>query len=178
MRRKKATSNYQCFHCDTKSQGIPMSYGAEAPSYYDDTPVIEREKRFYLTDDTCTMDNEYFFIKGCIEIPVIDSSEPFIWNVWVSLNKMNFDRVLELWETKGRENEEPYFGWLSTSIPSYPETLNLKTNVHTRPIGVRPFIELEPTDHPLAIEQQRGITLERVREIHQLITRFNAQNEI
>jgi hypothetical protein len=43
--------------------------------------------------------------------------------------------------------------------------LNLKTRVHTRPVGLRPFIELEPTEHPLAVEQQNGITLARVKEI-------------
>jgi hypothetical protein len=155
-----------------------MSYGAEAPFYYDDTPAVERDKRFYLTDDTCTMDNEHFFVRGCIEIPVIDNLEPFIWNVWVSLSETSFNRVLELWETEGRENEEPYFGWLSTSIPDYPETLNLKINVHTRHVGIRPFIELESTDHPLAVEQREGITLERVREIHEFMLKFNKQNEI
>lgn len=39
------------------------------------------------------------------------------------------------------------------------------TRVHTRPVGERPVIELEPTDHPLAVEQRTGITLDRVREI-------------
>jgi hypothetical protein len=34
---------------------------------------------------------------------------------------------------------------------------------------VRPFIELEPTDHPLAIEQRTGISWERVREIAELV---------
>jgi hypothetical protein len=43
--------------------------------------------------------------------------------------------------------------------------LNLKTHVHARPVGQRPFIELEPTDHPLAVEQRSGITMARVREI-------------
>ncbi|MFF2196379.1 hypothetical protein [Streptomyces sp. NPDC058157] len=33
--------------------------------------------------------------------------------------------------------------------------LNLKTYVHTRPVG----------EHPLAVEQRTGITLDRVREI-------------
>jgi hypothetical protein len=40
--------------------------------------------------------------------------------------------------------------------------LSLKTMVHTQPVGVRPSIELEPTDHPLAIEQREGITVARV----------------
>jgi len=37
--------------------------------------------------------------------------------------------------------------------------------VHTHPVGVRPEIELEPTEHPLAVEQREGITWERVDEI-------------
>jgi len=92
-----------------------------------------------------------------------------MWDVWVSLSKVNFDRTMELWEIEGREGEEPYFGWLSTSIPGYPETLNLRTNVHTRAIGVRPLIELEPTNHPLAFEQREGITVERVKEIKEMM---------
>ena len=38
--------------------------------------------------------------------------------------------------------------------------------VHLRDDGVRPYIELEPTDHPLAVEQRsNGITVDRVAEI-------------
>ena len=30
----------------------------------------------------------------------------------------------------------------------------------------RPYIELEPTDHPLAVEQRKGITADRVAEFY------------
>lgn len=65
------------------------------------------------------------------------------------------------------QSEPPYFGWLCTALPLYPSTLhlNLKTHVHTRPLGQRPFVELELTDQPLAVEQRQGITMARVREI-------------
>jgi len=33
------------------------------------------------------------------------------------------------------------------------------------PVGERPEITLEPTDHPLSIEQQNGITMARVQQI-------------
>ncbi|WP_308294565.1 hypothetical protein [Streptomyces sp. RKAG290] len=36
-------------------------------------------------------------------------------------------------------------------------------------MGRRPLIELEPTDHPLAVEQRNGITLDRVREIAEAV---------
>ncbi|KIL78948.1 hypothetical protein SD77_3749 [Bacillus badius] len=57
------------------------------------------------------------------------------------------------------------FGWLSTVLSCYPETINLKTRVHTRPVGFSPSIELEPTEHPLAVEQREGITVERIKQI-------------
>jgi len=75
----------------------------------------------------------------------------------------------ELWEVLGREKEPPYFGWLSTALPYYPDTLNLKTIVNTRPVGHRPVIELESTDHPLAIDQQNGISITQVKEINEFI---------
>ncbi|EDX20579.1 conserved hypothetical protein [Streptomyces sp. Mg1] len=84
----------------------------------------------------------------------------------MSLSRENFSRSADLWDTPGRESEEPYFGWLTTDLFVYsPTTLNLKTNVHTRPIGQRPLIELEPTDHPPVVEQRTGITQDRVRNI-------------
>jgi hypothetical protein len=47
--------------------------------------------------------------------------------------------------------------------------VGLKTMVHLRDNGIRPYIELEPTVHPLAIEQRAGITVERVAEIYSLM---------
>ncbi|PEK24987.1 hypothetical protein CN694_11410 [Bacillus wiedmannii] len=149
--------------------GIPLSYGSDAPYHYYEIEPSERNKRFELTSDLCIMDDEYYFIRGCLEIPILEEDENFIWDVWVSISKASYRKVIEEWNNKGRENTSPYFGWLATLIPGYPETLNLKTNVHIRQIGYRPFIELEPTMHPLALEQRNGIDFERVKEIQKMM---------
>jgi hypothetical protein len=39
--------------------------------------------------------------------------------------------------------------------------------LHTREVGRRPSILLEPTDHPLAVEQRDGIPPHRMVEIAQ-----------
>ena len=82
----------------------------------------------------------------------------FRWLVWVSVSESNFRQMKELWEQPGRESQPLYFGWLNSLLPGYPSTFNLKVNVHTRPVGERPFVEVEPTDHALAIEQREGIS--------------------
>ncbi len=57
------------------------------------------------------------------------------------------------------------FSWLSTQIPEYPDTLNLKMYTHVQALEWRPHFELEPADHPLSREYHHGIGAERVQEI-------------
>lgn len=141
-----------------------MTFGPNAPYPWFEVPESERANRCVLDDDLCAVD-EHRFVRGRIELPVRDGTEPFVWLVWVSLSAKNFDRTVELWRHEGREHEPPYFGWLMSALPYTPPTLGLATHVHTSPVGKRPTIELEPTDHPLAIEQRDGITMARVRVI-------------
>ncbi len=140
-------------------------FGPTMPDYCLGVPESERSKRVLLDADLCVIDKVHFFIRGCLDIPIIGGPDLFRWLVWVSLSEKNFNRAVDLWERSGREDEPPYFGWLNTIIPLYPDTLNLKTHVHTRPVGERPYIELEPNEHPLAIEQRQGITLSRAQNL-------------
>jgi hypothetical protein len=167
---------YTCRTCGNFHEDLPLSYGAPAPLLWLLLPENERGKRAKLSSDQCEIDREYFFILGNIEIPIIGTEQIFSWSVWVSLSAANYARARKLWRKKGRESEPPYFGWLNTLLPGYPDTLNLKTNVYTRPVGLRPHIELEPTDHPLAIEQREGISLERIQEIAELVLHEDANS--
>lgn len=160
-----------CATCGQWHADLPLAYGTRAPDIYGGIPESERAARAELSSDQCIIDGEHFFVRANIELPVVDAEQSFSWGVWVSLSEASFDRVSDLWETPGRESEPPFFGWLSTTLPFsvYPSTLNLKTHVHLQPVGVRPLVELEPTDHPLAVEQREGITLARVAEIAALV---------
>ena len=158
-------SGFQCATCGQWHDELPMCFGPSAPDLWFGLPEAERAARAELSSDQCVIDGQYFFVLGRIVLPVVDSPESFVWLAWVSLSETNFARARELWNTPGREREPAYFGWLQSALPYSPVTLNVKTNVHTKPVGERPEIELQPTDHPLAIEQREGITLARVREI-------------
>ncbi|MEV3993875.1 DUF2199 domain-containing protein [Streptomyces sp. NPDC049837] len=152
-----------------------MSYSTTAPYVWDES--FSDRSDSLLSSDQCVIQAQHYFVKGLIEIPVIGSDDVFSWAVWVSLSRENFARAADRWDTPGREAEKPYFGWLSTDLSLYsPTTINLKTHIHTRPVGQRPLIELEPTDHPLAVEQRTGITLDRVREIAEAVLHPTADN--
>lgn len=166
----KKPQGYRCRTCGARHPDLPLCYGAEAPVPWLLIPEAERADRGELTSDLCIIDSQYFFVLGNLDIPIRGSSEPFRWNVWLSLSETNFRRMVSLWESPEREQEPPYFGWLCTDLPAYGETtLSLKTHVHTRPVGQRPFVELERTHHPLAVEQRKGISWGRVQEIAEQI---------
>jgi hypothetical protein len=162
-------TGFQCKRCGNFHSEIPLNYWFEAPIYYDEIPQEERADRAILSEDQCIIDGKHFFIAGNVEIPIKGSDKTFSYTVWVSLSEKNFRRAAALWHNQGREKEPPCFGWLSTRLPGYPDTVNIKTMVHSRPVGIRPTIELEPTDHPLAVEQREGISRERIERIAELV---------
>lgn len=85
--------------------------------------------------------------------------------VWVSLSRASFVRFVETFEELERSHFGPFFGWLDSPLPFYPRTRSLKTMVHLHGDFARPTIELEPTDHPLAVEQREGMSVDRAAEI-------------
>lgn len=159
-----STDTFACGTCGGVHSGPPLSFAAPAPDFW--RPELADDPNSLLDADLCVIAGEHFFIRGLIELPVWETGETFTWSMWVSLSRPNFTRAVDVWEQPGRETEPPYFGWLSNVIAGYdPTTLNLRTNVHTRAVGQLPYIELEPTTHPLAIEQRVGVSMSRVEEI-------------
>ena len=142
-----------------------MCFGAEFPDYYFSVPPEERPDRIEITESLCVVDGTHFFIRGRVEIPVIDTEETFCWNVWASVSETNFRRTNEMWNDPERVNEPAYFGWLQTSLPCYPETLSIKIMLHTQELGIIPQVELIEEGHALTQEQQQGITWQRVTQL-------------
>jgi hypothetical protein len=157
---------FSCATCGEYHVGMP-SFGWDWPIQYLTVPEAERATRVELGPDYCVIDERWFFVRGCLEIPVIGHEEPLSWGAWVSLSRDDFLRYGELHDDVTREAGARFVGWLCSQIPSYPDpgAEPLKAALRVRPWPTRPFIELEPTDYPLALEQRHGITRDRVREI-------------
>ena len=159
---------FTCKCCGKVRSGVP-AYHTDRPAPYWDVPEDKRESDVFLTSDSCVIADKLFFIHGCLEIPVVGTDEQLTWGVWVSMKEENFLLWQDHYEIPTRSHLGPFFGWLCTIIPAYPDTLHLKTMVHLRDNGIRPYIEVQPGEHPLAREQQQGITLDRLAEIiHQI----------
>ena len=153
---------FRCRSCGEEHEGLP-DLGSDYPDPYLEVPEGERAARTQFTPDTCIVrdeDGEHYFVRGVIAIPVHGQAEPFGIGAWVSQSRANFERYV------ADEAREPTFGWLVTRIAHYAEpTFLLKTRLHFGDRRRRPAIELEPTAHPLAVDQREGIALARAWEI-------------
>lgn len=158
-----------CPTCGNALPDVPLCYGADAPWRQLGVAESEFRSRVELTDNQCIVDDKHYFIRGHIDIPVLASTEVFSWSVWCSLSEKSFWHASKRWKKKSRVNDDPYFGWLMTRLPVYPDTLHLETSVKPREVGRVPLVTVERLEHPLAVEQRHGITSERVREIAHII---------
>lgn len=146
---------FTCSCCGSHHAELPLNHSAEAPAVWD--PAFAEADDCLLSSDQCVIKAQHYFVKGLIEIPVIGSDEVFSWAVWVSLSRENFSRAADVWDTPGRESEPPYFGWLTTELSAYPSTtLNLKTHLHTRPLGGAPPSSSNPPTIPSPSSNGRG----------------------
>jgi hypothetical protein len=73
---ERNVEGFVCRICGEFHAGLPMDFGADAPAPYYAIPKDERDSRCDLTSDLCVIDEEHFFIRGCLEIPVVDGPGP------------------------------------------------------------------------------------------------------
>lgn len=148
-----------CAECGGRHDLAEISFAAAEPPHWHALSDADRA-RSQLSRDQCeivTDTERAFFVAAQLPIPVHGGEQDYHWGVWVSLSERSYTEMNEHWEDPGRTGLGPYFGWLCTSLPGYPETMYLKTMVHQREVGLRPVVELEPTEHPLAVHQRDGI---------------------
>ena len=112
---------FKCSCCEAWQDGMP-TFVADAPLHFYAIPVEEREHRCLLDSDTCIIDQTQFFVRGCLDIPVLGEPEPFSWGVWVSLSAGNFEIFSRCFGLAKRSHNGPFLGWLSAELPLYPST--------------------------------------------------------
>jgi hypothetical protein len=158
---------YTCSCCGKHHEGSP-SFCYAAPLYYEQ--LTNNEKNLAtLSGDLCKIghpEGTHYFARVVLEIPIDGVNEPFSWGVWVSLSEASFERYTSTWND--HDESDSYFGWFSNRLPYYPDTTGLKTQVRPRKGGIRPYLVLEETEHPLAMHFHNGITIQEAQKIAEI----------
>ena len=150
---------YTCNVCGRSHDDVPMSFAADYPDMYANMTGAERTARATIGSDQCIVDRKWYFLRGCLEIPIIGSDEVFLWGLWASIKEDVFDEISRSWEEEGRERRHgPFKGRLANSPSVYPDSLNAKLQIVMQPVGTRPLFVLEETERPIKLAQASGIS--------------------
>jgi len=172
-----ADLRWKCGSCEEWHPGPCLDFSYDSPQYWlNKHGAMHRKNQLrpgwgetnggtFLNEDFCAIEDHDFFVRGIIHLPIIGAAETFRWGVWGTVSRANFEKLLEMDKDPDRVELPEMFSWLSSLIPEYPDTLNMKMYAKIQEVGMRPHFRLELSDHPLSQEYHRGITPERVREI-------------
>jgi hypothetical protein len=167
-----AEREWTCGGCNQTHTGI-FDLSVRAPAYWqgsEDYAANGQLGKFtpFLSEDFCVIEDNHF-VRAVLPLPLIGwEGQSFAYGVWVSLSEANFKRYVAQFDDKVVDETQAWFGWLSTGLAGYPDTLSLKTDVHPRSGRQRPVVMIQPCEHPLYIEQRDGITFDRLMEIYAL----------
>ncbi len=175
----------RCSSCGQRHRGL-MDLAIDHPGLWPAERLAEREPNSavqgrtdirgdVLTPDFCVIDGSDYFVRCVLRLPILGvgpgvgpPGQSFSYGVWSSLSAANFQLYVDSFDSPRQGELGPWFGWFSNSLKGYPETTSLKCQVHPQNDGQRPFLALEPTEHPLAVEQREGVTLDRLFDIFAL----------
>jgi hypothetical protein len=137
----------------------------DAPAAWD-PEVHGRSERSALSSDQCVIEDEQWYLRGLLAIPVQDA-EDVVFGVWLSVSEGTFERAIELWDDDRRRREPPYPGWLANTIPGYADdTVGLLARLKQREPGKRPLVQVDAsTEHELATDQSEGVRDERAAQL-------------
>jgi hypothetical protein len=69
---------YKCATCGEEHNEVPLSFAADFPDMYANMKREERDVQTVIGSDQCIVGRQWFFIRGCLEIPILESSDIFL----------------------------------------------------------------------------------------------------
>lgn len=139
------------------------------PSLFLEIPEEEIDLRTKCNEDLCVIDDEKFFIRGVLKLPIRETDNHFAWGVWIQVAQVDFERYLDLWDTENVTDETSMTGHLANEIETYVGSEGLEVHVHLQAEKQRPLFVVDSEQHPLGVDQRIGITSERVTQFWQAL---------
>lgn len=128
----------------------------------------EIESQCKYTNDYYVCDDEYFYIRCVLPLPVHDTGKDYCLGVWAQVSPNSFNKIWELWDDENQSKEPPMCGLLANDVHLHTGTENTEIEVQLTGLTSRPIITVKDPESSLYQEQQCGITIHRASEYSEL----------
>lgn len=155
---------FDCPCCGQIHTGLP------AVAYPEPTAAVDAHGNVVpytrIGDDFCILEDEHFFVRAVLRVPIIGTDKTFEWGVWGSLSQTNYKSYWDSFDDTDQGRLGSMFSYLSNELDGYSASLHLHSSLWPQNERMRPTMVLDPDqDHPLVHDQLHGITIERAVEL-------------
>ncbi|MDQ0667600.1 DUF2199 domain-containing protein [Pseudomonas sp. W2I6] len=153
-----------CNQCEEEHRIDEMELAFRRPDAVMALSQDDRESGVQENNDLAIIGGKQFFIRALLPLPVLGREEVFHIGIWVRIQQLDFERVYELWDDPQQSSEPPFSVTIANDIPGLPATCGLPAMLNLTDPANRPKVTLIASNHPLSLEQCRGITAHRAHE--------------
>lgn len=153
-----------CECCGKEVGEISFDKGFSMPDEIWNLTETEREERAKIHSDLCRLDERYF-LRGVAHIPVQRTDQTYGWGIWAEVPKSDFMEYVESY-SEDNSSKPKFSGMAANSIPTYECTIDLSLIVQLGNENQRPTFYFSDSSHLLSIEQEKGISVEKVHSFN------------
>ena len=128
----------------------------------------EIEDTCIYNEDTIICEEEYFYVRCVLPLPVHDKGENYCLGVWAQVSEKSYNHIYELWDIKDQTNEKPLEGLLANNVPLTTGSEDVEITVQLIGETSRPVVTIIDKKCSLYQEQTCGITIHRANEYSEL----------
>jgi hypothetical protein len=153
-----------CSKCGVEHPLEEMELTFRRPDDVAKLPAEDRERLVRENSDLCIIEEDRFFVRAVLPLPVETREDPYCIGLWVEVSRDTFDHIYHLWDSEDQSAEPPFAARIANEIPTAAGSLGLEAELQLTGPRTRPKVFLAPANHQLYLEQTRGIDVHRVSE--------------
>ena len=151
--------SFICKTCGKEHDEWPPDFAFGRPDEVFALPADERATRARESDDFCMLDENRFFIRTVLHIPLHErSGEQWGLGLWVEVSEANGRRYYELYDVDA-SNEPGFTGRIANAVAYFPDSLGAEVQVKLGPASKRPTLWFDgEAGNSLARAQVSGLS--------------------
>lgn len=152
--------------CSCCGKMIPISdleLSFERPDEIANLSSEEKDERCERSGDFYILDDERYFIRCVIPLPVHECENYYAIGAWAEVSQSNYQKIWQLWDDENQCNEDPFSGVLANNIPLTDNSHNCSIAIRLN-LKTRPHIIIADETCSLFQEQECGISIHRANE--------------
>jgi hypothetical protein len=122
-----------------------------------------RTRRAWLADDFAVLDDERFFVRGLLELPIPGLEDRFAYGSWVEVSMRDFQELMRHWHDD--DQFDAVECTVANELEPYRDTVGLHAMLRATAPDKLPAIELADAAHDLVDAQRHGISVGRSDEL-------------